>query len=452
MYLLLLFSQNEPQYTFLSLLISPTQALSSSPSSQPRRPSFTSSSSSPIFRAGSYISAPPSQSTGGPTNPHRLSIGARSPLAPPFPPNVASGIASAAPRPIPNPTPRSYSGSLPRSFGRGSSNGSGSGDAPGNWAGPESLGRRTGGRVSSGDSGSVKPWALSGSGGIRTTLFPGTLEEGIASGSGRGSKAFLLNNPDDASEINDFLGMIDSRPSLRKLGAGGSTILSKTQADETLKMLAGSVYSTSPSSLPGAIAEGDGSYSRLGALLNRRPSRLSISEETSTAMDPPPRPRLGRRSDILITGAPSISPTEPYFISRAKTSTNISSPNPSFPRFAPHPPPQVTTGFDLGPPTSFLLDATPVESSTISLGATDSGIGTSRNSYGGEQEAVGRMDLSGFEDESEANVVVTDQSSRGRLEYEKDRDEMGAGWREERDQTPGQPLHRRGQASSRDRT
>lgn len=196
------------------------------------------------------------------------------------------------------------------------------------------------------------------------------------------------------------------------------------------------------------MTEGEGSYSRLGALLNRRPSRLSIAEETSTAMNPPPRPRLGRRSDALVTGAPSFARTEPYFISPVTYPSNVASLNPSYSRFAPRPPPQVTTGFDLGPPTSFILDTATVESSTNSFSATDSGIDTSRNSYGGEQEAVGRMDLSGFEDEPEPTAVATDPSMRGRLQYEVDGDDGRTGGR---DQTPGRSLLRRGQADSRDR-
>ena len=362
------------------------QPLSSSPSSQPTRPSFASgspSSSSPIFRASSYISASPQPSSGPTSNinslpssrpsmPSAISFGTRSPLAPPLP-NVASGIASAAPRPVPSPSGsqplRPYSsGSYSRSYGRASSGGSISGgEASGNWAGPESLGRR-GGR-------------LSFDGRQRPTFT--TLAEGVATSDER--RVFLPQAADDSEDINSFLGMIDSRPELQRTEAmGASMIVSKSQADQTLKKLAGSVYAPQG----GSPTE----YSpRTASTLLRGPSRLSIEEESpmrrsSSEPDPPSTSRFPRRASTL--GDPPSPP--PYFIPLPSSPAS----NPlSFPRYIPRNPATITTGFD--------LSHSALPSATASVASLSGGEGSATEPSGsyGEEEAVGELELGDEEGE-----------------------------------------------------
>lgn len=236
----------------------------SSQSSMPvpaRRTSLTSvspSSGSPIFRAGSYLSSPPLSASpyDGPTsNINRISSGAAASaggtsLPPSSLRNSTQGPSLAVSRtsstvtggvavPPPRPVQGSSYGSMPRyysrSFGQGSSGGSG--EHP--WQGPESLGRR-----------SSRPAGTSGG------------------HSAESQKRFLPTAADDSDDIRSFLSLLDSKPDLHGPEDGASAIVSKSQADETLKRLAGSVYTASDS---------DSSW-RMESL-RRRTSRLSIEEE-----------------------------------------------------------------------------------------------------------------------------------------------------------------------------
>lgn len=343
-----------------------SSGLSSSPSGgagplHNRRPSFTSGSSSPIFRAGSYMSpggggATLSSSPSGPTSninrtnssslglgfarqqqqpgavqagPSGLSVGRGSPLAgvgaalaagqAPFPSTTTStaplptspgvgvslGSATSNPRPIPspssgpgvNPRPYSYSGgSYSRSYGKGSSGGSISGgDGSGVWGGPESLGRgRGGGRFGSGG----------GSGSGFGYGYGGRIQSGAGIGGSapkpeveeKDPKRFIEGREDDSSDINDFLSLIDSRPELSRVGAGGnsalggSMVMSKATVDEQLRALRGSVYAADGAGrgLPGPSPPAPSGLGILGRTtsLRRQTSRLSIEEEREPGAAP----------------------------------------------------------------------------------------------------------------------------------------------------------------------
>lgn len=247
-----------------------TSALSSSPSSVPRRPSLqggSPASSSPIFGQGSFSSAPgmpmaPPASSGPTSNLHRMSaspsglgfvaasrvagassFGSRSPLA-----------GDVGPRPILGHSPASSTGatagpglgrhvsggSYSRSFGRASSS---LGTGGGNWGGRE---------------------------------LPDP-------------KRFLSETSEaEAAEIAAFLGDIDARPGLSTSGLATSRI-SRQQASETMNALRGSVYGSAgePGSGGGSRASPSppaylGNSPRLSSLRHQG-SQLSIREEPETA-------------------------------------------------------------------------------------------------------------------------------------------------------------------------
>lgn len=298
---------------------------------------------------------------------------------------------------------------------------------------------------------SIPSFSSSPSGNHARLYSTGSYTGGTSSGIGMGfpqsrnsdsnptSTTFSPPSQDESDDINSFLSMLDSRPSLRKKsstgasgmlsggnGGGGSTIWNKNTADETLKALAGSVYSTSnPSTFN---MEGGNSSPRLGGmgLLQRRPSRLSIEEEPisrnslplpSTSYERNP-PRIYRRPFDISTTTSTSSETsltlasrtpEPYFISSAHRSTTsspipTSSMNFNSNRYTSRPP-TVTTGFDLRPNAGTLSTIAPspvtTESSTTSLNTNlyESSVNNDNNrfSYSGEEEAVGKLDLSAEE-------------------------------------------------------
>lgn len=325
--------------------------------------SVSPTSSSPIFRPNSYISSPPVPapiSTASPSNITRTGsspsavglgftrqlstgsssqpFGQRSPLAPPL---------SSSPRPIPSPsapTPRPYphpGGSYSRSYGRGSSGGSLSG-GENSWAGPESLGRRTG-RMSF--DGRYSP-AYAGYGGIRRALDHEVVEED--------SKRFLDDAEDDSSDINSFLNMIDSRP---QLSAREDMMTSRVQLEEALKGMRASVA------------------------LQRRTSRLSIREDVRpiirTAVASPPLSTTSTATDTTAKGSNQPQP-QPL--------TRVDSAPITFPQYRPRTSAVITTtGFDLSHQQS--TDTPPNNSSTSSINSQQS-----RSAY--EDEPVGRLELS----------------------------------------------------------
>lgn len=496
-----------------------------------RRPSFTSSSSgSPIFRAGSYLSSPPLPSSSphqsGPiSNLHRLSSSprqpplqtslppstlssiSRSPLAPALTPAQSSGSTPTSPRPILGATPASgrpySSGSYSRSYGRGSSGGSISGgEASGTWGG-----RGSGSRLSFegryGSVGRAAPAAV-----IHHTDSPGSESE---------TKRFLEGVQDDSDEINDFLGMIDKRPELVKStmrggAAGGSAILSKGMADERLRRLAASVQLVpgSPPSEGYVGGSGGGLGITRASSLRHQSSRQSIKEEPASASNSPstspsshqlPSPstsprlpshlnpsRFARRSSIPPPLAPSPGPSQPsptttkYF-----SSVSHQSPSPSsltFPTYIParsvRPvgPSNISTGFDamrpypqpIYPP----VNQRPAlaahhqqrdslsgnESSNEDGGGEASGtssvgpVGTGEYD-GGEEEAVGRLELEDEEDESGRR----EEGERGRGRWDSGggmevlegvvRDDGVAGRERSRDRTPGSTVSRGSRAVRR---
>ncbi|KAK4704832.1 autophagy-related protein 13, partial [Phenoliferia sp. Uapishka_3] len=470
--------------------------LSSSPSSQPiRRPSLTSisgSSGSPIFRPGSYLSSPPLSSsplTGPTSNINRVSssprsitqssgvvsgtstaIGSRSPLGAPSPQSTPT-----PPRPILGAAVSGSSGSQPmrpyssgsysRSYGRGSSGGSISGgEASATW----------GGR---GGSSRLSFEGRYGSIGRTTTVIHHT--DGAGAVDSGEQKRFLETAEDDSDDINSFLGLIDTRPELVKsatAATAASAILSKTQADETLRRLMASVQ------LANTPNEGVGGGIVRASSLRHQSSRHSIQEEESASgshierVEPstsssPRLPshlnpsRYARRSSIPTFDQPSTStgssPTPNYFSSTPPNtlvtagSSSTSPSSLSFPKYIPRStrtvgPSQVTTGFVLShgqqqqqhsieQPAPPPLTSDPA-SSTASLSGNE-GSGTShtlhsRNTSFGEEEAVGRLEL---EDEGGDEML----RGRGRWEAEtEDGPEGDAARMRSRDRTPGSTLRR----------
>lgn len=247
-----------------------------------------------------------------------------------------------------------------------------------------------------------------------------SLPEGVATSDER--KVFLPQVVDDSDDINSFLGMIDSRPELQRTeGMGASMIVSKSQADQTLKKLAGSVYAPQG----GSPTE----YSpRTASNLLRGPSRLSIEEEpplqrSASNPDPPPTARFVRRTDMATTPSDPPSPA-PYFIPPPASPL----PNPlSFPRYIPRTHGTVTTGFDLGHSA-----AASAAASIASLSGGEGSATEPSRSYGGEEEAVGELELGDEEADERGRqwVDAPEVPSEGRARS--------------RDKTPGRkPVGRR---------
>jgi len=129
--------------------------------------------------------------------------------------------------------------------------------------GPESFGRRS--RFSFGSSGTGTGTGTSlpthDGGAQSSATSSGITPPGPGGGGGGGAE---VDDAPDAEDINEFLNLIDSKPQLRPSTLGRSTIMSRSQADETLRRFAGSVHRSS--SLLG-----------IGDLpLPRRTSKLSI--------------------------------------------------------------------------------------------------------------------------------------------------------------------------------
>lgn len=257
------------------------------------------------------------------------------------------------------------------------------------------------------------------------------------------TKKFLnpSSQQEDAEDINDFLGLIDRRPSITVGGlSGGSVILSKEMAEEQLKKLAGSGFLTGEREMQG----------RLAAALRSKGSRLSIEEETAQGLEEERGGRVQRSSGLAGT---SITTTQRYFspttasVAQPIPSSMASSPS-SSPRFPPYVPSQhqrtrslvTTMGFDVHPSSTSPSPSISRSGSNIisrSGGVvTPSGGGDSstaslsggERSYGGEEEAVGRLEL-GEEDEMEMGL-----ETEGRGRGWDEREDAGR----ERDMTPGQ--------------
>lgn len=480
-------------------LLNSADLISSQPAQGIRRQSFTSgspSSSSPIFRAGSYLGSPQISTSGPTSNIHRsssspssypyggepssslrtsslpyqqplpqtqqptgqssLSFTSRSPLSPPV---QQSNLASGAPRPSLYPSSsspgsgsspqampimRQYSssfagGSRPssRSFGQGSSLGSQSGGdgSPNIVSGSESLGRKVGRLTFDGRASSFTR--------IQQSAEESTMERRTAA--------------EDSEEINEFLGMIDSRPDLLRGGSstsgvgggveggGGSMILSKIQAEEELKRF-GSVYGSSPSNLD--LNDGSGMSGGRRSSLRRRPSKLSIEEE-----EPPFAGTMDGEAKSRNRSSPSSfplrtsyaasrtnSPQPPSTISRFYTPTSPSassnsSPVPTnlaFPQYIPRARARsggstgsggghgggegnnvITHGFNVqnlpgGGEGEDVLPS-PASASAASI-ISEGGEGMSSIERGCEEEAVGRLELSEDCEEDDA-VLQTAQNS-----------------------------------------
>jgi hypothetical protein len=194
---------------------------------------------------------------------------------------------------------------------------------------------------------------------------------------------------EEVESIQAFLGMIERSGSLG--GKGGERGMG--EAEEQLKRLAGSVYGA------GGI---EGVEDHAGAaknLVKRRSSRLSIVDKSPLflAATPPSTSfddRITTSPSSRVPLAPAVS-NSPYFPPIPPSS---SSPI-SFPRYNPHPrsgPSTLTTGFEL-PTTS---RGTASSSNAASILSTSGG---GSGSYGGEEEAVGTLELG---DESEEVVPV----------------------------------------------
>lgn len=223
------------------------------------------------------------------------------------------------------------SGSYSRSYGRGSSGGSVSGGESAQWGG-----RASGGRLSF----------------SRPTAVIHHTDSADVEGQ---QKRFLESAEDDSDDIASFLGLIDARPELAR-AANQSAILSKTQADDQLRRLAASVQLPEPAGLGSGIV-------RASSVRSRNPIEEEPTREPSTSSSPRLPSHLNP-SRLARTAPASSSP--PYF-----------PPTPSFPKYAPRST-QVTTGFVLQQPSS----------SSTSLSGTEG-----ERSYGGEEEAVGRLEL-----------------------------------------------------------
>ncbi|SGY93397.1 BQ5605_C037g11588 [Microbotryum silenes-dioicae] len=478
-------------------------------SSSLRRPSFTTSnsspvSSSPIFRASSYLSSPPlpqhalssSPSTGPTSNIHRsggqsstntpssLGLGfarqqqyyqqevgfvpapssgagassgtvttgstpmnmvARSPL---------SGATQTAPRPIPSPSsaiamPRysSGGGSYSRSYGRGSS-------------GPGSYGSLTGGALT-GDQWGERRSPLTATGQAQARTPFGASEPD--------PKKFLETAEDDSDDINAFLGMIDSRPELLKAsmiaskaspsGSGGpgadngGELSTRSQVDEQLRALRGSVYvnlgavGASPPLGGGSAASAGLGLSTSGGPGGNRTSSMSSSRRQTSrqAIEEEPSqtgPPLGEgRRDSTTARHSSVDqvlrpmPNTPRYpapgtasITATTTMTSV-----TFPQYTPNssrtrkPIPAVTTtGFDLtshipaafassraspaipaleGPPSGTgSMTVAPYDSPNTNTGHSSvTSFNSVRSSTSGytaeEEEAVGRLELGDPDDE-----------------------------------------------------
>lgn len=325
------------------------------------------SSSSPIFRASSYTNPSPlllgTSPSGGPPRIQRAASSSTSvPAAGPSsiglgfarrqqsisgdastpPPTslLSQGAPPSAPRPIPTPTSGTSPSSMPISHSRpqyyGSysrsslSGGSGSvsrsgGQEPASWgtaaanAPSSSLPYYRGSLGRIGSYGRVEHQAVSST--------PPVVEE-------RDTKRFLDDRIDDSSDINDFLGLIDSRPDLRgaaaasstsaasstAAGLGASMLTSKAQVEEQLKALRGSVYGSS-SALPGS-----GPFSRTSATatttgLRRQASRLSIEEESTTGTTSTGGQPAGAPASRIVraprTTTSSVSPVLPSYSTTA---------------------------------------------------------------------------------------------------------------------------------------
>ncbi|SCV72029.1 BQ2448_4723 [Microbotryum intermedium] len=476
-------------------------------SSSFRRPSFTTSnsspvSSSPIFRASSYLSSPPlpqhalssSPSTGPTSNIHRLggqsstttpsSLGlgfarqqqyfqqpqevgfasnsgagsstgtvttgatpmnmvARSPL---------SGATQTAPRPIPSPSsaiamPRysSSGGSYSRSYGRGSS-------------GPGSYGSLTGGAMT------VDQW-----GERRSSLSAASPAQGRTpfGASEPDPKKFLETAEDDSDDINAFLGMIDTRPELLKAsmigsksltsGSGGPStgnggeLSTRSQVDEQLRALRGSVYVNlgavgasppfgvgSASTGLGLSTSGGASGNRTSSMssLRRQTSRQPIEEEPSQTGPAPSGDRSGSTitrhtpEEQVLRPLPDASryPTPGTAATTSTTTTSVTFPQytPNSARIRKTTPAVTTTGFDLTPhilsapassrssPAIAALEGPPSGTGSMTVAPYDSpntttghssvtsfnSVRSSTSGYAAEEEeAVGRLELGDPDDE-----------------------------------------------------
>lgn len=157
------------------------------------------------------------------------------------------------------------------------------------WGGPESLGRRGGSHRLSAEGISTTV------GSRRSVSGFDTLDEGVVSTSTTpesklplsAPKRFADNAEDDSEDINSFLGLIDSKPQLRRSGVLGSSsnsmmISSRVQAEETLRKFGALGGSLSLGSLSGGGGGSPGTSEnspRFGSRLRRQTSRRSIEEE-----------------------------------------------------------------------------------------------------------------------------------------------------------------------------
>lgn len=303
--------------------------------SQGRRTSFgraySPSSSSPIFRAGSYSSSPQPQSYGFPLPPSSgiarlssspsspsfggagpggrassvphvtslLSFGSRSPLAPAPMSNQPSGIAFNAPRRMSlDPTTSSSAIANPPSSPYTMASGTQAMPIMRQYSSPSfsSANRQSrsyGAGSSFGSPHSNDPPSMQWSGpeslGRRAARVNYDARTNAQSSGSSEQKTFLAGAADDTADINAFLGLLDSRPDLTRAGEsmsggdryGKSMMMSKVQVEEELRKL-GEDFSRTEGL--GTVAGGLSATGGLGitarrASLRKQPSKLSIEEE-----------------------------------------------------------------------------------------------------------------------------------------------------------------------------
>ncbi|KAM0750104.1 hypothetical protein T439DRAFT_245675 [Meredithblackwellia eburnea MCA 4105] len=468
-----------------------TPPLSSSPSSAPlRRPSITGSGSSgsPIFRPGSYLSSPPllSSSSGPTSNINRISTSAssRSPLS-----SAGTAVATtgSAPRPIVG-----SSGSAAAGRGTyGSLGSAGAGGFGSYHAHRSSLGGRsasgsygTGGgdakRFIEGhedDSDAINSFlGLIDSRPDLSTAGLGRSGTGSGEGGVGGSKVLSRTMADEqlkrlaASVQGGPIGSGSSSSSTEGVGIGIGLGRTSSLRHQSSRQSIAEEPAAEASSSSSPIT---GSPGYLGGLHSQGTSHLSPAVPSSSSSPS----RLVRRSLLDPPAAVAQTATGQHYFPGSSTSSSpvASTGGLSFPQYIPARqmgPSNIRAGFELGrlqqlqqisvpqtPPTpqqtstaasasgsiASLVSPSLQVSSTASLSGNEDHSGTSstQGGYGGEEEAVGRLELT---EEDEAGG----DDRRARWDVEDDTHEDGTGRLRSRDRTPAAGLGRHGAYFRRD--